>query len=251
MKIKARRIIAWLALWRIIMKITLLPLMLFIFSQNVAANIVITGTRVIYPEGANSMAIQLTNNGKDSALVQSWTDSGDFNSTPENANTPFYISPPIVKINGLQGQQLNLKKMDNLGKKLPENIESVFYLNVLDIPKTADEAIGKNAIKLATRSRIKIFYRPNSLTLSPENITDKLSYKLSSNNIVIKNDSPYHLTVASITTKENKNKSLVESEMIPPLSTKELPLNSKLNSHDLLMNYVDDYGVFKAKSIRL
>lgn len=251
MKIKARLLTVWLTLWRIIMKITLLPLILFVLSQNVSANIVITGTRVIYPEGVNSMAIQLTNSGKNPALVQSWIDSGDFNSTPENSNAPFYISPPIIKINGLQGQQLNLKKQDNLGNKLPENVESVFYLNVLDIPKTADEAKGKNAIQLATRSRIKIFYRPQSLNLSPGNITDKVSYKLSNGNIMVKNDSPFHLTIASITTKENKNKSLIESEMIPPLSIRELPLNSKLNSNDLLMNYVDDYGVFKTKPIRL
>jgi len=233
------------------MKKTLLPLFFLFLSQNALANIVVTGTRVIYPEGVNSMAIQLTNNGKDSALVQSWTDSGDLNSTPENSNTPFYISPPIIKIDGLQGQQLNLKKLDNLDKKLPENIESVFYLNILDIPKTPDEAKGKNIIQLATRSRIKIFYRPQGLTSSPENITDKVSYKLADGNIVVKNDSPYNLTIASITTKENKNKSVVESEMIPPLSTKALPLNSKLNGNDLIMNYVDDYGVFKAKSIRL
>jgi len=233
------------------MKKTLLPLFFFFLSQNALANIVVTGTRVIYPEGVNSMAVQLTNNGKDSALVQSWIDSGDFNSTPENSNSPFYISPPIIKIDGLQGQQLNLKKLDNLDKKLPENVESVFYLNILDIPKTPDEAKGKNIIQLATRSRIKIFYRPQGLTSSSENITDKVSYKLADGNIVVKNDSPYYLTIASITTKENKNKSVVESEMIPPLSTKALPLNNKLNGNDLIMNYVDDYGVFKAKSIRL
>lgn len=233
------------------MKIIFLPLMLLFFSYNVLANIVITGTRVIYPEGVNSMAIQLTNNGKDPALVQSWVDNGDFNSTPENANAPFYISPPIIKVDGLQGQQLNLKKLDNSETKLSQNVESVFYLNILDIPKMSEAAKGKNAIQLATRSRIKIFYRPQSLTLSPDSITDKLSYKLSNGNIIVKNDSPYHLTIASITTKENKNKSLVESEMIPPLSTKQLPLKGKLTSNDLVMNYVDDYGVFKAKSIRL
>jgi len=233
------------------MKKTLLPLFFFFLSQNTLANVVVTGTRVIYPEGVNSMAVQLTNNGKDSALVQSWIDSGDFNSTPENSDAPFYISPPIIKIDGLQGQQLNLKKLDNLDKKLPENVESVFYLNILDIPKTPDEAKGKNIIQLATRSRIKIFYRPQGLTSSPENIADKVSYKVADGNIVVKNDSPYHLIIASITTKANKNKSVVESEMIPPLSTKALPLNSKLNGNDLIMTYVDDYGVFKAKSIRL
>lgn len=233
------------------MKSLLSSLILLFFSQSVSSSIVVTGTRVIYPEGANSMAIQLTNKGKNSALVQSWTDSGDLNSTPENANTPFYISPPIIKIDALQGQQLNLKKLDEPGRKLPDNIESVFYLNILDIPKASDNAKGKNALQLVTRSRIKIFYRPKSLTLSPDNITDKLSYKLSNGNIVVKNDSPYHLTIASITTKENKNSSLIESEMISPLSSKELPLKNKINGNNLLMTYVDDYGVFKVKPIKL
>ncbi|HHR5901179.1 TPA: fimbrial biogenesis chaperone [Providencia alcalifaciens] len=230
------------------MKIKLLFLLILLFSKETFSNVIITGTRIIYPETAESMSIQLTNNSKTSSLVQSWIDDGNINSTPENSDAPFYLYPPIVKINGLQGQQLKIKKTD---RKLPDNVESVFYLNVLDIPKAPDSMKGKNNIQLAARSRIKLFYRPTGLNESSENITDKISYQLNNNNIVVNNNSQYHFTIAAITTPEDKKTALVDSEMVPPLSSKVLPLKKPLKNRTLILTYVDDYGVFKSKNIQL
>ncbi|BBG61083.1 MULTISPECIES: molecular chaperone [Providencia] len=229
------------------MKIILLFLLALSFPLKTFSNVIITGTRVIYPEAADSMVVQLTNNSTSPSLIQSWIDSGDINSTPENSNAPFYLYPPIVKVDGLQGQQLKIKKTDI---KLPNNVESVFYLNILDIPKTPDSMIGKNTIQLATRSRIKIFYRPKALTERSEDITEKISYQINSNNVLVKNNSQYHFTIVTITTPEDKNLALVDSEMIPPLSSKELPLKGKLKNHNLILSYVDDYGVFRSKNIQ-
>ncbi|WP_247601765.1 fimbrial biogenesis chaperone, partial [Providencia rettgeri] len=175
------------------MKILVL-LLTILFSSATLSNVIITGTRIIYPADADSIAVQLTNNSKTSSLVQSWIDNGDENSTPENSEAPFYLSPPIVKIEGLQGQQLKIKKIPG---KLPENVESVFFLNVLDIPKTPESAKGKNAIQLATRSRIKIFYRPIGLTESPDEVINNASYQIKNNKILVKNNSQYHLTIAA------------------------------------------------------
>ncbi len=41
--------------------------------------------------------------------------------------------------------------------KLPTNKESIFYLNVLDIPPNSPEQEGKNALKFAMQNRIKCF----------------------------------------------------------------------------------------------
>ncbi|EEB46609.1 gram-negative pili assembly chaperone domain protein [Providencia alcalifaciens DSM 30120] len=92
------------------MKIKLLFLLLLLFSKETFSNVIITGTRIIYPEDAQSMSVQLTNNSKTPSLVQSWIDNGNINSTPENSDAPFYLYPPIIKIEGLQGQQLKIKK---------------------------------------------------------------------------------------------------------------------------------------------
>ncbi|MBI6189518.1 molecular chaperone [Providencia rettgeri] len=227
---------------------TLVLLLTILFSSSTLSNVIITGTRIIYPADADSITVQLTNNSKTSSLVQSWIDNGDENSTPENSEAPFYLSPPIVKIEGLQGQQLKIKKIPG---KLPNNVESVFFLNVLDIPKTPESAKGKNAIQLATRSRIKIFYRPIELNESPDEVINHASYQIKNNNILVKNNSQYHLTIAAITSSDDKNNSLIDSAMIAPMSEKELPIKGTMKSHDLILMYVDDYGVFKSKNIKL
>lgn len=226
----------------------LITIILLLFPQLIFANVIITGTRVIYPENADSIAVQLTNNSQTVSLVQSWIDNGDENSTPENSDAPFYLSPPIVKIEGLQGQQLKIKKID---KALPSRIESVFYLNVLDIPKTPDTAKGKNTIQLATRSRIKVFYRPIGLTESPDEVINKINYQLNNNTLLIKNNSQYHFTVAALTTTNDKKNSLIDSGMVSPMSSLEFPLKHALKNRDLVLVYVDDYGVFKSHNIKL
>ncbi|EPL9571769.1 fimbrial biogenesis chaperone [Providencia rettgeri] len=226
----------------------LMTIILLLFPQLIFANVIITGTRVIYPENADSIAVQLTNNSQTVSLVQSWIDNGDENSTPENSDAPFYLSPPIVKIEGLQGQQLKIKKID---KTLPSHIESVFYLNVLDIPKTPDTAKGKNTIQLATRSRIKVFYRPIELTELPDDVINKINYQLNNNTLLIKNNSQYHFTVAALTTTNDKKNSLIDSGMVSPMSSLEFPLKHALKNRDLVLVYVDDYGVFKSHNIKL
>lgn len=226
----------------------ILLFIVILFSNNAFANVIITGTRVIYPSDAESMTVQLTNNSKTASLVQSWIDSGDENSTPENSNAPFYLSPPIVKIDGLQGQQLRIKKID---KPLSNHVETVFYLNVLDIPKKPDSAKGKNIIQLATRSRIKIFYRPIELTESPEEVINNVNYQLNNNTLLVKNNSQYHFTVAALTTTSDKKNSLIDSGMVSPMSSLEFPLKHTLKNRDLVLVYVDDYGVFKSHNIKL
>lgn len=230
------------------MKKQLLFLTCLLFSLDTFANVIINGTRFIYLEGMDSIPIQLTNEGNSAALVQAWVDNGNLDSTPESSDSNFYLSPPVVRIEGKQGQQLKLKKLE---QKLPDNIESVFYLNVLDIPKTPDYAKGKNYIQLATRSRIKVFYRPKGLTVAADEAYKEIIFQLNNNHILVKNNSPYHFTIASISSEDNLNKSLIAADMIPPLSSKELPLKGGLTSHNLVIKYVDDYGAYKSEHVKL
>ena len=63
---------------------------------------------------------------------------------------------------------------------LPTDRESVFWLNILDVPpmpvtKNADDA---NYMQLAIRSRMKLFYRPSGLPGSPFTAADKVTWTL-------------------------------------------------------------------------
>lgn len=180
----------------------LLILFSLLASINTAfANIVVNGTRVIYPEKNNETIVQLINNGNDPALVQSWIDDGDINSTPETANVPFLLSPPVVKVSGNDGQQLRIKK---LPASLPTDRESVFYLNILDIPPTPEHLQGKNTMQLAIKTRIKLFYRPNHLQAGVEQALEQIEVKAENKQFRITNNSPYYVTLANVDDKKVK-----------------------------------------------
>ncbi len=58
------------------------------WASSSTANIVITGTRVIYPSDAKNVSVQLTNVGDSPSLVQAWIDDGDANTPPEKFKRP-------------------------------------------------------------------------------------------------------------------------------------------------------------------
>ncbi|EDJ89184.1 hypothetical protein CGSHi22121_01895 [Haemophilus influenzae 22.1-21] len=61
------------------------------FSAN--ANVIITGTRVIYPAGQKNVIVKLENNDDSAALVQAWIDNGNPNADPKYTKPPFCDYP--------------------------------------------------------------------------------------------------------------------------------------------------------------
>ena len=101
------------------------------FSAQSVAGVVVTGTRVIYPSNAKEVSVRLDNKGKSPVLIQSWIDSGDASATPENIQVPFILTPPINRVEPSKGQTLRLSYT---GGPQPADRESVFWLNILEIP---------------------------------------------------------------------------------------------------------------------
>ncbi|EKI0254623.1 molecular chaperone [Enterobacter asburiae] len=209
------------------------------------ANIVINGTRVLYPENNKEVIVQLINTGDAPALVQSWIDDGDINSTPETAKVPFLLSPPVVKVNEHNGQQLRIKK---LPANLPADRESVFFLNVLDIPPKPENVQNQNTVQLAIKSRIKMFYRPAALTGTLDDATKKLTLIASGKQFRIVNESPFHITVANIS--QGKTKLLQESPMVSPFGQLTVATkNAVTRGQTYQLMYVDDLGAYKTRTL--
>ncbi|MNS47034.1 Chaperone protein EcpD precursor [compost metagenome] len=117
----------------------------------------ISGTRVIYPANAREVTLELTNKGSTPSLVQVWIDAGDRRIRPGAEALPFLVTPPITRIEAQRGQSLRLAYV---GQGLPQDRESVFWLNVLEVPPSVKSTqAGQNLVQLAFRSRIKMFYR--------------------------------------------------------------------------------------------
>lgn len=145
------------------------------FASQADASVVIAGTRVIFPSSEREVTIQLTNDSKRPALVQAWLDDGDSRALPENIDVPFTLTPSIFRMEAGNGQTLRLV---HTGEPLPADRESLFWLNVLEVPPKADATEARNRIQLAFRSRIKIMYRPAGLAGNVDDAPSQLDWRV-------------------------------------------------------------------------
>lgn len=199
------------------------------------AGIVITGTRVIYPEGEREVMVKVENKGDKPVLIQSWVDDGDAEASPETTKAPFTITPPVNRVNAGKGQTLRLMY---IGEGLPKDKESVFWLSVLEVPPRAKEQT--NQLQMAFRSRIKIFYRPKALPGDANIAGESVTWRRVSGGVEAKNPTPYYVSLANIASDQEGKKIIAEGGMVAPGSTQFFPMKSALST--IYPSYINDYG---------
>lgn len=221
------------------------------------ANVVLGGTRLIYPERELEVTIPLANKGIAPALVQSWMDDGAADSTPENSHAPFLVMPPIVRVEPQQSQTLRI--LFN-GASLPRDHESLFWLNVLEIPPVSPESKGKSNLLLAIQSRIKVFYRPSGIPGSLHDAAQGLTWRVQTEAgmqyLVCNNASPFHISFGDIHLFR-AGKTFVNDDgtrMVAPGAREKFALKMKGSAPagkkegDIEFTYINDYGALKTIS---
>ncbi|HEB1252977.1 TPA: fimbria/pilus periplasmic chaperone [Escherichia albertii] len=221
----------------------LLPLLISSMILPAHAGIVIYGTRIIYPAENKEVMVQLMNQGNRSSLVQAWIDDGDTSLPPEKIQVPFMLTPPVAKVGANSGQQIKIRIMPN---RLPTNKESIFYLNILDIPPNSPEDEGKNALNFAMQNRIKLFYRPVGVASVNKETFKKLRVNNSSNGLVIKNDSANWVTISDV--KANSVKVNYETIMIAPQESQRVDVKNH-NANSWQLTIIDDHGNYISEKL--
>lgn len=227
---------------------SLLLSLALLFCSSSMASVVITGTRQIYPAKQKEITVKLNNDGAMPALVQAWVDAGDVASTPAAAKVPFVLTPPLARIDPGKGQSLRLMFV---GPALPAAKESVFWLNVLEIPPKSQEA-DVNSLQMAFRSRVKIFYRPEGLAGNPVDAMEQLQWRAvpASNGkgfaLEAYNPSAFHVSLASLSLMVGAVRSESDGGMVAPGETKQFALPS-LNAlpaagAQVEFSAINDYG---------
>ncbi|MDR2990131.1 MAG: molecular chaperone [Providencia alcalifaciens] len=213
-------------------------LILLLLSSQTHASLMLKKTRLIYLSDQKSANIQAVNDSEHASLVQSWIDEGNIHSTPETTEAPFIVTPPVTKIAAHDGTQLRIRF---IGGDLPQDRESVFYLNVLDISPKPQNKEGMNIIQLALQIRIKVFYRPAALANGIEPFINNVSALHSESQLSIKNPTPYFLNISQLYYENNQNTPIAKSIMIPPYSTEKLEGSHRQNGK-LIAVYINDQG---------
>ena len=136
--------------------------------------------------------------------------------------------------------------------QLPADRESLFYLNLLDIPPLPENSADKNMMQIAIRSRIKLFYRPSGLTLSADKAHTRLTFTRDGQHYILKNDSPYHINILGLKETANSRDLAEEGTMIAPYSQFTLPAAAGLpagNHYSLTL--IDDFGAINTYPLSL
>ncbi len=151
------------------------------------AGVVVGGTRLIYQAASKEGALSINNPEKTTPyLIQSWVDNFQ---EKDSKKVPFIITPPLFRLDA--GQE-NVLRIVYTGNNLPQDRESIFWLNVKSIPATA--ASQSNQLQISVKTRIKLIYRPAGLSESPETAYQKLVFSRQGGRLTAHNPTPFYIS---------------------------------------------------------
>jgi len=211
------------------------------------ASVVVGGTRVVFPAQQGEATVRLTNENDHAALVEAWIDTGDLNSTPNSVSTPFLITPPLFRMDPHKDQSLRIIYTQG-SQPLPTDRESLFWLNVLEVPPkpSGQQAAGQNYLQFAIRSRLKLFYRPASLPGNAMKAPEKLSFTSQGTALVAHNPTPYYVTISKLSLGPDGKPIEGASGMAAPFGDLRLPLKGLTQAPSagtaVVFTVIDDYG---------
>ncbi|WP_211461978.1 fimbrial biogenesis chaperone [Collimonas silvisoli] len=201
------------------------------------AGVMLGGTRVILGEKDRQASIPLKNHDTSPYVVQTWVDAGEGKN-----KTPLLVTPPLSRLD--PGAE-NILRIVRISGDLPSDRESVFWLNVKEIPEKSDQP---NVLQIAVRTRIKIFYRPAGLAGKPEEAHSLITLAVVPGEdgkgaaLRVSNPSAYNVTFPGF--KINNSKELTKAGMVPPFGALDFQMNmiSSPQAVDVSYTTINDYG---------
>lgn len=200
-------------------------------APRAEAGVALGATRVIYPAGQKQVPLAVTNNDDSSTyLIQSWVENAD-----GVKDGRFVVTPPLF---AMQGKKENtLRILDATNNQLPQDRESLFWMNVKAIPSMDKSKLGDNTLQLAIISRIKLYYRPAKLALSSDQAPEKLTFRRGAGTLTLVNPTPYYLTVTEL----NAGTRVLENALVPPMGETQVKLPADAG-RDITYKTINDYG---------
>jgi len=227
-------------------------------SLPAQAQVIVHGTRQIFPGDQREISVRTENTGKRAALVQAWIDDGDKQATPESSNTPFVLRPPVYRLDPGKTQVMRVLFT---GAELPKDRESIYWLNVLDIPPTpkADEITSGNYLQFSLRTRTKLIYRPKGLPGDAVNAAQKVQWRIVQDDgrwmLEATNPSPYYVHFMSLGLRvQGLDHPADEVKMVAPMSSQRYVLqgvSQRPSGGNVQFQYLNDQGGVAAQSVPL
>lgn len=210
---------------------SLLMSVMLVFCQSAFSAIAIDRNRIIFHQGDGSLSLPVRNdNATKPYLAKSWlADKND------STVAPFMAMPALQRIDPKQSSFIRIRALPS-ADLLPSDRESLYYFNVLEIPTVTQST---NVMQMALQTKVKFFYRPESLKDDKINFSmDKLSLlNEGAGKYKLVNASAFYINVTSIT--DNREVKQVKAVTLPPFSDEMFPISV---NGPTAITIINDYG---------
>lgn len=232
-------------LWSVFSKGVFLPTGLLaasLLSVPAAAVVNVEGTRVIFNAEETTASLNLANTEKQPTLVQLWSDNGDLRVSPDKVSTPVIAVPPVFRMAPGEIRTVRLLLSSRTG--LPGDRETLYWLNVFQVPPNTAEAVANKERKviLPLRLRMKVFVRPVGVDKPVEQDGNRLQFAVKksgeSSAFSITNPTPWYMTLLGITLDDIA----LENVMVPPRSGIDIPLKGAVKEGQIQYQIINDMG---------
>lgn len=205
-------------------------------SSFANAAFTLDSTRYIYDEGQQSVSVTIKNESEHKYGGQVWID----NTNNNDEQVFFSPSPMVFKLDQKQSQ---IVRVVNINSDLPKDKETLFWLNVQEIPP-ASKGEG-SSLSLAINSRVKLIYRPTSLKNNREDAEKNIKLINSGSEACLENTTPYYFAISEV--KVNGKAIVLNSDAKDKLG-KFAPFSKvclgKINTgENISITAFNDYGV--------
>lgn len=172
------------------LKKTLLVTTVLLMSHQAMAAFSLNGTRFIYEEGKKNISFEVSNGAKETFGGQVWVD----NTTQSKDGVYLVPSPPFFKV---KPEQKQIVRLMNVNPDLPKDRESLFWLNVQEVPPKPENVEG-SVLAIAMNTQVKVFYRPKAIIEGRKDAEKKMTLVHEGGQTLLKNPTPYYFAVVAL-----------------------------------------------------
>lgn len=219
--------------------------MLLLVAAPTMAGISADATRIIFlaSDAARGKSIGLTSSAASPSpyLVKTQV-TRDMQG--QAALVSFVTTPSLFRLEPDSTHQVLLMKPPG---DLPQNRESLFYFRAVAMPAGPDGTFSPNSavsgsLRVAAATVIKLFYRPDGLTMPQWQAMGKLQFSAGRQGLKVTNPTPYYITLNSLRVNNTPVTLRVEdgSSMISPYASTHYRVAPHQGA--VVWEAINDYG---------
>ncbi len=204
-----------------------------VYSLYAGATVNLDRTRLVFDGNHSSVSILVANNMNSPYLLQTWVETEN----EEKILRPLLALPPLQRIEMGEKKIIQVVRVDAEG--VPQDQESLFYLNILEVPPKAE---AENTLQIAFQSRLKLFYRPKGL-INKDGVAwqKKMTLSVDGDVLTFKNPTAFHTVIAFLGDNEDDQYPEFSEVLLKPFATATYRAPRAIGEK-IYLSYMDDTG---------